>query len=327
MIAASVLAACGASVPANALTLYSGQHPQTTQALVDAFEKATGIDVVIRSGDEDQLANEIGTEGCSSPADVFFTENSPALQFLDSEHLLASLPDSTLTATPSRFNSPDGHWVGVSARVSVIVYNPSLISADQLPTSVLDLADPKYKGKFAFAPTESDTQPIVTSVLQRYGKQRALTWLSGVNANAAGHIYDSNETVTFKVNSGGAAFGVINQYYWYRLRDELGASAMHSALAYFAPHDPGYMINVSGAGVLRCSSHPREAQRLVAFLVSRQGQEIIAHSTSFEYPIAAGVTTAAPEKPFADLQPFPISIAQLGDGSAANALLHDAGLL
>ena len=73
------------------------------------------------------LADQIVTEGSRSPADVFFTENTPPLQYLASKGLLASVDPSTLANTPSRFNSPDGKWVGVTARVSVMVYNTSLL--------------------------------------------------------------------------------------------------------------------------------------------------------------------------------------------------------
>ena len=130
-----------------------------------------------------------------------------------------------------------------------------------------------------------------------------------------------------EVNRGAAAFGLINQYYWYRLRAELGASSVPSRIAYFAPRDPGYVLGISGAGILRSSKHTAAAQRFLAFLVSRQGQEIINHSISFEYPIASGVSTTAPETPFDQLQPNPITIPQLGDGSTAIALLRKAGLL
>jgi hypothetical protein len=61
--------------------------------------------------------------------------------------------------------------------------------------------------------------------------------------------------------------------------------------------------------------------------VSRAGQEIIAHSISFEYPIASGVKTAQPETPFAELKPDPIDIAELGTGAEALALLHEVQLL
>jgi iron(III) transport system substrate-binding protein len=326
LLTLGLLAGCGSS-GGQSITLYNGQHEQTTDALVAGFERATGIAVNVRSDDEDTLADEIVTEGSNSPADVIYTENSPALEYLQDKGLLAPVDPSTLTGTQSRFDSPQGDWVGVSARVSVLIYNPSLIGASQLPHTALELAEPRYKGKLAFAAGETDFQPIVTSVARSYGEAAALRWLQGISANAGSHVYPDNETIADEVNRGAVAFGVVNQYYWYRMRAELGASNVHSQIAYFAPHDPGYVVNVSGAGVLRSSRHSAAAQKLLAFLVSRQGQEIIGHSISFEYPIDAGVTTTAPETPFARLQPNQITIPQLGDGATAIALLRKAGLL
>ena len=98
------------------------------------------------------------------------------------------------------------------------------------------------------------------------------------------------------VNKGITQLGVINHYYWYRLRDEVGAKAIHSALAYFAPHDDGYLLDVSGAAVLKSSKHQKAAQALLAFLVSRQGETVLAKGDSFEYPLGSG-TPANPELP------------------------------
>jgi iron(III) transport system substrate-binding protein len=317
----------GSAGSGGSLTVYSGQHVQTTQALANAFEKKTGIKVSIRFDDEDVLANQLAMEGGHSPADVFFTENSPPLQFLAAKHLLTPVKASSLAQTPARFNSPNGLWEGVSARTSALVYNPSLIKAAQLPTSVMQLSQPRFKDKIALAGGETDFQPIVTSVAHTHGHAAALTWLEGVKANAASHQYPDNETVVDEVNRGQVAFGLINQYYWWRMQDEIGKANVHSALAYFAPHDPGWVIDVSGAGILRSSQHQAEAQRFLAFLTSKSGQEIIAHSTSYEYPVASGVTTAAPETPFDQLQPNSISIAQLGTGAQAIELLQEAQLL
>ncbi len=342
-IATAAILACGAAVAAcgggtsgsgTTITLYSGQHVQTAQSLVTAFEKQTGINVVVRSDDEDVLADQIAAEGAHSPADVFLTENSPPLESLQARGLLTALPAATLASTPSRFNSPQGDWVGVSARVSVLVYNPGLISASQLPTKISQLADPQYKGKLALAPGETDFQPVVTAYQHAYGTAATLSWLKKIGANAAGHIYPDNETVSNQVNRGAAAFGIINQYYWYRMRAEIGAGNVHSKIAYLAPGDPGYVLDVSGAAVLKSSAHKSAAQKFVAFLVSKQGQEILAtpgtgpgQSLSFEYPIASGVTTHSGETPFSQLRPYPITIAQLGDGSTAVALMRQAGLL
>ncbi len=328
-LTASLLAACGAAGGSakGEITLYSGQHEQTTQALVTAFEHKTGIKVNVRYNDEDAFADEILAERAHPIADVFFTENTPALEYLQFRGLLAAVEASTLAKTPAKYNSPQGDWIGVSARVSVLIYNPSLISKSQLPSTVLQLASPRYRGKLAFAGGETDFQPIVTSVDRTYGQTRALSWLEGIKANAGPHVYPDNETIADEVNRGAVAFGVINQYYWYRLKAELGAGNIHSDIAYFAPHDPGYVIDVSAAAILKSSTNKPDAQKFLAFLVSRQGQEIIAHSTSFEYPLDDGVQPAVPETPFSDLAPNSITIPQLGDGSAAIALLRKAGML
>ena len=323
-----LLAGCAGSPAAgDSITLYNGQHPQTTESLVSAFETATGITVNVRNDDEDTLADEIVSEGSRSPADVIYTENSPALEYLQGKGLLARVEPSTLADTPSHYDSPQGDWVGVSARVSVLVYNPTLISESRLPTSILQLADPRYQGQLALAPGETDFQPIVTSVARSYGSAEALTWLDGLKANAGSHIYPDNESVSEAINRGVVAFGVVNQYYWYRMGAELGAANVHSKIAYLAAQDPGYVVDVSGAAVLRSSPHQAAAQRFLAFLVSAQGQEIIARSTSYEYPIASGVTTVQGETPFAELQSNPITIPELGDGSEAISLMQQAGLL
>jgi iron(III) transport system substrate-binding protein len=328
-LSAGLLAGCSGAAAAGqgTITLYSGQHEQTTQALVTAFEQQTGIKVNVRYNDEDSFADEIVAEKSHPVADVFYTENSPVLEYLQDLGMLAPVDATTLAKTPAKYNSAQGDWAGVSARVSVLIYNPGLISKAQLPTSVLQLASPQYQGKLAFAAGETDFQPIVTSVARTYGQAEASSWLAGIKANAAAHTYPDNETIADEVNRGAVAFGVVNQYYWYRLKAELGAASIHSQITYFAPHDPGYVLDVSGAGILKSSKNQADAQKFLAFLVSAPGQEIIAHSISFEYPLDDGVQTTAPETPFADLQPNPITVAELGDGATAIALLQKAGML
>ena len=334
-LAAAAMTGCSAlsgsassSSDPQSITLYSGQHPQTTQKLVTAFEKQTGIKVSVRSDDEDVLAQQIVTEGSRSPADAFFTENSPPLEFLQGKGLLAAVHSSTLAATPSKYNSPQGDWVGVSARVSVLIYNPRLISKSQLPTSVMQLADPKYKGKLALAAGETDFQPIVTSVLRAHGAAATGKWLDALKANAAGHLYPDNETVTSDVNKGSArsASSTSTTGTGCGPRSAPGPSTRTSPISHRMI--PATSWTSRAPAVLKSSQHQAAAQRFLAFLVSKPAQEIIGgHSLSYEYPIASGVTTAAPETPLSQLQPNSITIGELGTGSAAVTLLRQAGLL
>jgi iron(III) transport system substrate-binding protein len=309
------------------LTLYSGQHEQTTSKLVAAFTAKTGIKVMVRSDDEAVLAQQIVQEGSKSPADAFFTENSPPLVQLDENGLLSPVEASTFAAVPPQYSAPTKDWVGVSSRVSALVYNTDALSPAQLPKSVMDLGDPKWAGKLAISPGETDFQPIITSVELQYGKAAAVKWLDAIKKNAGRHVDPDNEALVANVNKGITDIGLINHYYWYRLETELGPAKTHSKLAYFTPDDPGYLVDVSGAGILKSSTHQAEAQQLVAFLVSAAGEGVLASSDSFEYPVGSGVAANSALTPFKTLHPRTLPIAKLGDGKAAVELLQDAGLL
>ncbi len=320
---ALMLSACGGS--SNDLVLYSGQHEQTTVLLVKAFEKQSGIKVQIRSADEASLGNQIEQEGSNSPADVFYAENTPVLEALAAKSILSPVAPSTLSAVPARFSSATGHWVGVSARVSALVYNTAKLQPSALPGSILELASPRWKGKVGFAPSETDFQPLVTAIIKLKGKTAAETWLKGLQAG--GTVYSDNESVVTQVNNGQSWIGPVNHYYWYRLQKEQGAGGTHSALHYFDAGDPGDLVDVSGAAILKSSSHQAEAQKLLAFLVSKEGQEILAHSDSYEYPLRPGVSPAAGLTPLARFKANSLTPAELGDGSEALAMEQRLGLL
>jgi iron(III) transport system substrate-binding protein len=323
--AALALAACGGSSDPNAITVYSGQHEQTTAMLVAAFERQTGIKVNLRSGDEAALGNQLLQEGSSSPADVFYSENTPVLESLAEHSLLTPAAPATLAAVPARYSSAKGLWVGVSARASTLVYNPSKLGSTPLPHSILELAGPQWKGKLGFAPSETDFQPLVAAIERTYGQAAAERWLKGVQAN--GTVYPDNETAAVQVNNGESAAAPVNHYYWYRMREELGAGRVHSALHYYAPGDVGAVLDVSGAAVLASSDRKADAQRFLAFLVSAAGQEAIARSHSYEYPLRSGVAPAAGLVPLAQIKPAPLTPAELGDGSKALELEQKLGLL
>ena len=129
------------------------------------------------------------------------------------------------------------------------------------------------------------------------------------------------------MNRGDVATGVINQYYWYRLELELGKKAIHSGLYYFAPGDVGAVINISGAAILESSDHQKNAERFVSFLVSKEGQQIIAASDDFEYPVHPDVAPNAALPPLSSIGHTSLSVAPLGNGELAARLIRQAGLV
>jgi iron(III) transport system substrate-binding protein len=320
------LAMASPDARAASLTLYSAQHEQTVDLLTQAFTKETGIAVKVRSGEAPELASQLVKEGASSPADVFFTENSPELQWLSEKGLLAKVAPSTLASVPAQDSSPAGDWVGVFARENVLAYNTGMIKEAGLPASLMDLAKPEWKGKVAIAPTDADFLPLVGAVAAMKGRPAALAWLKGLHDNAM--IFDDDEGVVAAVNRGAVATGVINNYYWARLRTEEGADKMRSAIHHFAGGDVGGLMNVSGAAVLKSSHNQGAAQKFLAFLVSKPAQEMVSKlDITFEYPLAAGVAPNPLLKPRSELQPPSLTIKQIGDDREAAELLREAGLI
>jgi len=115
------------------LTLYNGQHRATTEALVAAFAKATGIQVTVRNAESPELAAQITEEGERSPADLFYSEQSPPIASLQEKGLLAKIDDATLRAVPAKFAAKDGTWLGASVRTRVVTYNKKMVAAADLP--------------------------------------------------------------------------------------------------------------------------------------------------------------------------------------------------
>jgi iron(III) transport system substrate-binding protein len=322
---AALVSACGGSGHGGkpSITLYNGQHPELTAAMVAAFERSSGVSVGERTNDGVVLADEILQEGGSSPADVYLTENSPELVDLSQHGLLVRLPSSILDQVPAADRSPSGTWVGVALRVSSLVYNPARISRSQLPSSIIDLAQPRWKGKVAIAPLDSDFPPVVGAVIASHGKAAAASWLAGLKRNAS--VYQDEESVVAAVNRGSEAVGVINQYYWYRLRREVGPKAIRSALYYFPHGDAGSVVNVSGAAVLASSHHRGDAERFVALLVSRAGQRLISSGDDYEYPVRPGVAPNPALPAFEKIPRASIGATALGNDLPARQMIVNAG--
>jgi len=308
----------------DALVVYNAQHEQLTEEWADAFTAETGIEVVLRNGDDSELANQLVQEGKASKADVFLTENSPAMSLVEDADLFAPVDESTLALVPEQFRPGSGLWTGIAARSTVLVYNPELISESELPASLLDLADPQWKGKWGAAPAKADFQAIVSAVLATQGEDGARDWLNGMAENAVDY---RNNIVTMKaVNAGEVPMGIIYHYYWFRDQDAAAEDSANTKLHYFGNQDPGAFVSISGGGVLKNAPHADEAQQFLAFIAGEQGQKILGEGYSFEYPVASDVAAKPELPPLAELDAPVIDPSTL-NGPAVIELMTEAGLL
>lgn len=320
------LAGCGGSEGSDAetLTVYSAQHESLVRTMLEGFTDETGIELEFRDASDSELANQIVQEGKASPADVFLTENSPSIDVVDKAGLLAPVEPATLEQVGEQFRPSSGNWVGFAARSTTLIYNPAQIPEDQLPGSLLDLADPAWKGKVAIAAGGPDFQAIVSAVLSLEGEDATRDWLTGLAANA--EVYASNTAIMKAVDEGEIPVGITYHYYWFRDQAQNGLIGDDAALHFFRNQDPGAFVSVSGAGVLASSDQEDDAQRLVEWLTAKGAQEKLADSSALEYAVGVGVASAPALPPLDGLQAPAVDPGSL-DAPQVTELMQEAGLL
>ncbi|TIX08543.1 MAG: extracellular solute-binding protein, partial [Mesorhizobium sp.] len=195
------------------IVVYNAQHESLAKEWAAGFTKETGIKVTLRNGGDSDFSNQIVAEGAASPADVFLTENSPAMALVEAAGLFAPVDADTLAQVPQEYQPATGKWVGVAARSTVFAYDKTKLKEDQLPKSLIDLADPSWKGRWAASPSGADFQAIVSALLQLKGEPATTDWLKAMKENFT--AYKGNNTVMKAVNAGEIEGGVIYHYYYF----------------------------------------------------------------------------------------------------------------
>jgi len=322
LLAAVAASGCGGGT--DPLTVYSGREEELVAPLFERFTEETGIDVEVRYGDSAELAATIAEEGENSPADIFFAQDPGSLGSVESQ--LAPLPHEILDRVDARFRDSEGRWVGTSGRSRVIVYNTESLSRDELPDSVFDLTNPRWKGRIGIAPTNASFQAFVTAMRLSAGDDAARQWLLDLK-ELEPKEYEKNTPIVDAAAAGEIDLGLVNHYYLYLVKQEQPNAPI--ANHFLAAGDPGALVSVAGAGVLSSSDQEGEATRFVEFLLSEEGQRFyVDEAEEAEYPLVAGIEPKEGLPPLAELQGPAIDLASFGaEHEATIELLRETGYL
>jgi iron(III) transport system substrate-binding protein len=322
----SLLTACGSrgEPGREPLTVYSGRSEQLIAGLLEKFTAETGIVVQARYGDSAELAAQLLEEGAASPAQVFFAQDAGALGAVDEAGLFGPLPDRVADAIPAAYRSPAGTWTGVSGRVRVIAYDGEAVPAAEVPRSIFDLTEPRWKGQVALAPTNASFPACVTAMRVAEGDQVTKQWLERLVDNDV-QKFEKNALILDAVNAGQVELGLINHYYWYEKAAEVGKSAMRAQIAFTAPGDPGSLVNVAGVGILASASGSTDAARFVEWLLSAPIQQWFVTNT-YEYALLPSVPPAEGLPPLDSLRGPDVALDDLASLPATLAMLEDVGL-
>ena len=306
------------------VVVYSGRSEELIEPLFEKFTEETGVPVEVRYGDTAEMAAQIIEEGDASPADVYYGQDAGALGALDGAGMCAPLADSIANSVPATYRSADGTWTGVTGRARGIAFDSTQLAADQVPRSVFDLTDEQWRGQVAIAPTNGSFQAFVTAMRVAAGEDATREWLQGLVDNDV-QLYEKNGLIRDAVDAGEVQLGLINHYYWYEKAAEVGEDAMNVQLAFAEPGDPGALVNVSGACIVRPTDNADGASALMEWLLSESAQQWFVETT-FEYPLVAGVEGPDGVPPLSQVQGPDIPLAELEDLPGTLLMLQDVGL-
>ena len=269
------------------LIVYSGRSEALIQPVVDAFKALyPDVNILLKAGSNSELANGLIEEKGNPQADVFITTELFTVQSLVAQDVFQAYAPVGVDQIPAEFIGEGNLWTGLTRRARVIIYNKDLVSEDELPTSIFDLTDPKWKGQVAAAgSTNGGMQAQIASMQQLLGDEATEEWLNGLIANEV-TFFGGHTDVRKAVGAGEFKIGLVNHYYYHlQLAEGSNVGVIYPDQG---EDQTGLFTNATSAAVVNGAQHPVAAQAFLDFLISAEGQQLFAN-LNYEYPLLPGV--------------------------------------
>jgi iron(III) transport system substrate-binding protein len=323
--ATSPMPATGASQASGELVIYSGRSEPLIQPVLDAFKAQNpDVEILLKAGSNSELANALIEEQANPQADVFITTELFTVQSLAQQGVFQAFRPVGADQLPAEFIGPGDNWVGLTRRARVIMYNTDLVSEEDLPKSIFDLSDPKWKGKIAAAgSTNGSMQAQVAAMRQLMGDEETEAWLQGLLDNDV-TFFGGHTDVRKAVGAGEFALGLVNHYYYHLQAAE--GSKVGIIFPDQGADQVGLITNATAAAVVKGAPNAAAAQAFLDFLVSQEGQKLFAEQ-NYEYPLLPGVALRAGVSPLGDFRLADANVAQAAaETDATFDLIEKVGL-
>jgi len=324
-IAIFVAALSGCSAKPGELVVYSARNESFVLPLTTAFEQQTGIKVRLLTGNE-ALVNKLGEEKNNVQADIFFSNDAGAMEFLRLQGLLQANKSPAVAAIDPLYRSDDGSWVGLSARTRVLIYNTDLISEENMPKSLWELTDPKWEGQFMITRGGNGSMVAHVAALRvAWGDERTTEWLTKVRANA-GVIVSGHTDIRRAVGSGEYKFGLVNNYYYHLQLAEDKDNNVGAIYPDQGADGMGAFVNAAGVALIKGAPNSSNAKKFVDFLLQPEQQRMFAFNNK-EVPLVPGVETVSEAKRIDEYKVMSVRLQDIGAVWAdVKALIEAAGL-
>ena len=309
MLLAMVLATSTAA--ADELVIYSGRNERFVLPLIQAFEQETGIRVQLLSGDAAQYVYRLQAEQRNPRADLLVSNDGALLEVARSLDLLMPASVDGIEQIPTNFRAEDGSWIGLAARTRVLMYNKDLISAEEMPTSILDLADPQWHGEFVITRAGNASMVSHISALRAvYGDDFVKEFIQGMLANEP-TIVSGHTDIRRAVGAGEFKFGLVNNYYYHLQLDEPTDNNVGAIYPDQGEDQMGAFVNISGLGLVNGAPNKENALRFIEFLLRPENLREYSFN-SMETPLVEGIEAVSYALTIDQYKAADLHLAELG---------------
>jgi len=293
------------------VVVYSSVDDVFARPIAERFQKETGIEVKLVPDTEETkstgLLNRLIAEKKRPVADVFWSGDPARAAILKSKGISAPYQSANAADLPKLFSDAAGHWTGFSSRARVLIYNKNLVAAGSEPKSVLDLADPKWKGKGCIAnPLFGTTSMHAAALFQVLGEAKAREFFDAMKTNGVA-ILSSNGEVKRRVAAGDFAFGLTDT------DDASVAMKEGKPVGIVFPDQDGMgaLIVPNCAVLIANAPHSAEGKKFIDYLLTPAVEQALAESEAAQMPVRKGVPVPAGVRPLDQIKPMQVDYEQL----------------
>jgi iron(III) transport system substrate-binding protein len=262
------------------LVVYTSMTVDQAQKLNDAFRaKFPFLQINMFRAVGERLLTKIMTEAQAGKFDFDIVQSAETqVYFLKKRNLLSKYLSPELKNIQKGFFEPDGYWSAVYMMPNVIGYNTRMVKRSEVPRSDEELLNPKWKGKIGMDHTKPEW---FAWRLKRMGEEKGLAYMKKLGAQEF-RLYAGLTILTNLLAAG--EFPLVLNTYLHNAEE----SKRKGAPVVWVAQDPVF-TKFQPIGIGAKAPHPNAAKLFVDFILSEDGQKIIA---SFgRVPTRRGVPT------------------------------------
>lgn len=310
LVASALIAIAACKSSSNEVVVYTSVDQVFSEPVFRAFERESGIRVRAVFDTEETkstgVLNRLIAEADRPQADVFWSGDPVRPFLLIKRNLVEPYVSPNASGLAEGLRAADGTWTGFAARARVLLVNKNKVGKEDLPKSIRDLANPRWKGQTTIAnPLFGTTTMHVAALFAAWGDDATKQFMTDLKANDV-RIASSNGEVKRLVVAGEVAFGLTDT-------DDANEAITEGApveVVYPDQDGLGALVMPTTVVLIRGGPHGANGRKLVDYLLSAAAERQMAEAAA-HMPLRADVATPANVRRVGDLRAMKVDYAKV----------------